>query len=92
MQIQDDRTTAQKESHPMLIIGTDRAMSGWGKAAGGQSYAAWACPISNERKVRAWVEGRNDMQRVRSVYGAYKPNGTGHVHIYVVDTKHAALA
>ena len=43
MELVDDRTPEQKKSHSWLVIGTDSFMSGWGKASGGKSYAAWAC-------------------------------------------------
>ena len=41
--IKDDRTEEEKRSHAILVIGTDKFMSGWGLAKGGLSYAAWAC-------------------------------------------------
>lgn len=86
MEIQDDRTPEQKKSHPWLVVGTDRFMSGWGKAEGGVSYAAWACPEGYTNPLLARIDARGDMRRVRLVYGpTYHPRGRGHLHIYVSD-------
>lgn len=93
MQIQDDRTPEQKQTHKFLVIGTDTFLSGWGKASGGKSYAVWACASDEDfYKVRTWVEGRSDMKRVRTTYGTYRPSGRGHCHIYVVGSNHPALS
>lgn len=92
MEIQDDRTDAQKLTHTWLVVGTDKFMSGWGKATGGNSYAAWACLPEHSRIVRNWVESRGDMRRVREVSGNYLPSGRGHLHIYVADENHPSLA
>ena len=95
MKLQDDRTPEQKETYPFLIVGTDSFMSGWGEAAGGTSYAAWACKDEHRDRVLNWVSSRNDMKQVKlidtKVYGTYKPKGIGHCHIYVVHDKHPAL-
>jgi len=92
MNIQDDRTPEQRNTHPHLVIGTDSFMSGWGQAKGVKSYAAWACKPEHLTKVLAWVLSRNDMKRVRTTYGEYHPRGSGHCHIYVVDDKHPAIS
>lgn len=93
MILQDDRSKEQKETHSIIIMGTDRCLSGWGEARGGPSYAGWACRPKDARKVEGWVRSRSDMMRVRTVFGGYKPpRGAGHVHIYVVDEGHPALA
>ena len=36
MELNDDRTEAQKRTHTCLIAGTDSFLSGWGKAEGGK--------------------------------------------------------
>ena len=85
MVIQDDRTEAQKMTHTILVIGTDRFMSGWGQAPG-TSYAAWACRPHEYQEVKRAIRARSDMRRVRVVDGrTYRPRGrTGdHFHIYV---------
>ena len=91
----DDRTPAERTTHPILIVGTDSFMSGWGKAEGGTSYAAWACRQEDERAVLEWVERRGDMKRVRVTFdlpsAPYRPKGRGHLHIYVVREDHPAL-
>jgi hypothetical protein len=96
MIMQDDRTPEQKKTHTWLIIGTDSFMSGWGKANGGKSYAAWACLPEKAERVFSWVSGRSDMKRVRESSEAYgskwRPSGIGHAHIYVVENDHPALA
>jgi hypothetical protein len=43
MIITDHRTPEQKETHPILIVGTDKFLGGWPKFKGGVSYSAWAC-------------------------------------------------
>ena len=91
MVLQDDRTQEQKATHNFLVVGTDTFLSGWGKANGGVSYAAWACQEGDLRKVENWVNNRSDMKRVRVVYGKWYPKGTGHAHIYVVDEGHNAI-
>lgn len=91
MKCEDDRTEAQKKSHYVLIAATDSFMSGWGGAAGGVSYCAWACRPEVQDKVWRWVKNRPEMKRVRQVAGNWKPRGNGHCYIYVVDDDHPAL-
>jgi hypothetical protein len=91
MEIQDDRTETEHTTHPVLVVGTDRCLSGWGKASGGVSYAAWACTPDTYHTVLAWVERRSDMLRVRLCSDPYRPKGRGHLHIYVVNPGHPAL-
>ena len=88
MRIQDDRTPEQRATHQYLVIGTDRFMSGWGKAEGGASYAAWACgDYAAMKECMEQVERRSDMRRVRDTIDTptapYRPKGRGHCHIYV---------
>ena len=92
MNVRDDRTEEQKQTHTWLVIGTDKFLSGWGKAAGGKSVAAWACKPADRIKVLDWVERRSDMLRVRETTGPYRPSGKGDCHIYVVHDGHAALS
>ena len=95
MIIEDDRTQEQKETHTCLIIGTDRFMSGWGKAENGVSYAVWACEEKDSPKVLEWVKSRKEMKRIREVFetskSKYRPKGKGHCHIYVVTEGHVSL-
>ena len=81
----DDRTKQQKQTHTVVIAGTDSFMSGWGRAAGGASFAAWACRPEHARHVERWVRGRPEMKRVRSVTKNWKGRSAAHVHIYVAD-------
>lgn len=92
MERQDDRTDEQRQTHTVLVVGTDRFLSGWGKAKNGTSYAAWACQPEHAETVERWVRARGDQQRVRVMYDDYRPRGAGHLHIYIVGPKHAALA
>lgn len=92
----DDRTEEQKKTHTWLVIGTDRLLSGWDKAKGGTSVAAWACKPSDRIHVLRWVNSRTDMLRVREVSDLYKnrkyrPKKAAHFHIYVVEKAHSAL-
>lgn len=94
MEIRDDRTEAQKTTHDVLVIATDRFMSGWGRAAGGVSIAAWACRGDDAGTVESWVRSRHEMHRVRVTCNPrYKPrtNGCAHFHIYAVGPEHPAL-
>lgn len=92
MIIEDDRTEEQKHTHPIAWGGTDSFLSGWGRAEGGVSIAMWACRPENEYRVERWVRNRGDIKRVRkTVLHGYRPRGTGHCHIYVVDSAHPAL-
>ena len=82
----DDRTEDQKETHTLIVMMTDSFMSGWGEAAGGPSYAGWACKPENVRRMEERIEGRSDAKRVRVVGGDYRPpSGPGHCHIYLDD-------
>lgn len=91
MKVRDDRTEEQKKTHTILIVGTDSFMSGWGRATGGVSYAAWACRPEDQNKVESWVRRRGDIKRVRITCDPYSPKGTGDCHIYIVDEKHPAI-
>ena len=84
MILQDDRSPAQKQTHTLIVLMTDRCLSGWGLAEGGPSYAGWACRPERVGEVEQWVRGRTDAKRVRIVQGMYHPpRGPGHCHIYV---------
>jgi|TARA_Y100000310_G_C20686245_1_gene819218 hypothetical protein len=79
----DDRTTEQRKTHRLAIVGADSFMSGWGQAAGGMSYAGWAFQDGEEAECLAMVDGRREMQRVRLVLlDGYRPQAK-HTHIYV---------
>jgi len=81
---EDDRTPAQKRTHNLIVLMTDRCLSGWGKATGGPSYAGWAFQDGGLSAVESWVRQRTDAMRVRVVLGTYRPPaGPGHCHIYV---------
>lgn len=83
MTYQDDRTPEQKTTHLYAVAGTDKFLSGWGKARGGTSVAAWACTLEDLPYVEKWVEGRRDMNRVRTVtLRDWRPRAA-HVHVYV---------
>ena len=91
--IQDDRTPEQKATHPIIWLGTDRFLSGWGGAAGGASYAGWACRPDDQYAVERWVRARGDMGRVREVGPGYRPSSAcSHLHVYVVGPGHPALS
>ena len=83
----DDRTPEQKYTHSMIVLMTDRFMSGWGEAWGGPSYAGWACKPELVDELMARIHTRSDAKRVRLVFGNYRPpSGPGHCHIYVADS------
>ena len=98
MNINDRRSEEQLETHRYLVVGTDRFLSGWGQAQGGQSYAAWACQTLTEaKKVVEVIQARGDMKRVRIVHdsrgqarGAFRPNARycSHFSIYVASEEY----
>lgn len=88
---QDDRTLEQMETHPYLVGGRDRFLSGWGKALDG-SWAFWACTLDDVHEVEKWVENRGDItHRTVRITVPYK-RGESHVRVYVVGPDHPALA
>jgi hypothetical protein len=96
MTVRDDRTKEQRKTHPILVVGTDRFMSGWDCCNGGTSFAAWACTSDDEYAVERWVRRRGDQSRVRIVMDSperrYRPRGgpNDDLHIYVVGEDHPA--
>lgn len=94
MQIQDDRTEAEKWSHTVYVVGHDKGMSGWGKASGGASWAGWACRPEDEERVLAWVRARGDLRQIgvhSHLFGFQRKDRRGHLHVYVVRSGHPAL-
>lgn len=93
----DDRTAAEAETQTVMVLGLDKFMSGWGGAAGGNSYAAWACTREQASYVLDWVERRGDITRARIVNAPKLGNGprmsasAAHVHIYATSDTHPAL-
>jgi len=84
MILKDDRTEEYKRTPHVIVMGTDRVLSGWGEAKGGPSFAGWACALEEESECERWVRSRSDMKRVRTVWSDYRPpSGLGHCHIYV---------
>lgn len=92
MQTNDKRSPEQIASLPVLVIGTDRFLSGWGRSAGGSSFAAWACTEADARRVESWVRNRSDMKCVRVVSAkGYRPGRScAHLTIYPVEDGHPA--
>ena len=91
MELQDDRSEVQKHYPYVIVVMTDRFMSGWGKAQGGPSYAGWACHEGDISRVEGEVRTRSDAMRVRLVQADYRPPpGPGHCHIYVWKNRNQA--
>ncbi|MEE8465776.1 MAG: hypothetical protein V3S68_04810 [Dehalococcoidia bacterium] len=83
-EIQDERSEDQKLTHRLAVVGTDRFLSGWGKAEGGASYAAWSFTDGEEASCLAQISSRPDMMRVRVVtLAGYRAAGAKHLHIYI---------
>ena len=51
MNIKDDRTKEQLESHSEVVLALDTAMTAWGIAREGKSYAGWSCRPQDLEKV-----------------------------------------
>lgn len=91
MIFQDDRTPEQKKIPHVIVLATDRFMSGWGGAKGGPSYAGWAVPLNKADEVERRIRGRAEMRRVRIVGATYRPKaGPGHCHIYASEMEATA--
>lgn len=85
--IRDTRTPEQAAATRFLVVMTDRCLSGWGEAAGGLSYAAWACHDGNVDAVEREIRARRDAARVRVVVDRpgkrYRPGpGCSHLTVY----------
>ena len=91
--IRDDRTVSEMETHCYLVVGVDEAMSGWGEAAEGMSYAAWACKEKDLDAVLEWVEQRGDITDVLVVPADEftPPADCADLHIYTVRESHPAM-
>jgi hypothetical protein len=89
----DDRNEEQMVSHPWIVGGRDKCLSGWGGAEGGNSYAYWACKPEDLSTVEQWVKGRKDLTRVTRLkrVSSRSQRCPNHVHVYVVDKWHPAL-
>jgi hypothetical protein len=89
MDVQDNRTLAEKGTHRWLVVMTDTFMSGWGGAGCGSSFAAWACEdLETAERVADRVRQRSDASRVRIVHDSgYRPR-CAHLQVYVVDGDH----
>ena len=87
----DDRTAEDRKTHPIIVVMTDRFMSGWGHARGGASFAGWACRFEDVDRVERWVRSRGEAKNVRIVRGNWRPKGAAHTSIYVVNDGHPAL-
>lgn len=92
--VNDRREPGDRAAYPYLVLMTDRALSGWGGAAGGSSVAAWACTAADVDRVEAWVRSRSDALRVRVVRDdgprRYRPRNAAHFSVYVVHPGHPA--
>ena len=83
MILQDERTPEQKRYPYMIVIMTDRFMSGSGEANDGPSYVGWAVPESYLNAMESRVRNLPAAMRVRIVGPDYHPNSRpGHCHIY----------
>ena len=93
VKIVDDRTEEENRTHSVIVLGTDRFLSGWGEAEGGASYAGWACKPDDFYVTERFVRRRSDMLRVRVVGNGYRPSARlcKHFHIYVVRDGHPAM-
>ena len=90
-EIEDRRSPEQRVTHTTIVMGVDIHMSGWGKATGGNSVAAWACRPEDLERVEVWVRSRRDLERVTVTDGVHVPTGCVHYSLYVVHTEHTAL-
>lgn len=96
MIIVDDRlelTQEDRAKYTYCVAATDKFMSGWGNASGGNSYVVFCCEPKNGWKLDTWMQNRGDFIRVRKVLPSYKPsaNYCAHVHYYVVTDAHCAV-
>lgn len=94
--IKDRRTDEQKATLTTLVVMHDVAMSGWGQAKDGDSYAAWACKPEDKKRVTWWVVRykvggtRSSVFTPRNADWA-PPGAHDHLSIYPVHPGHSAL-
>ena len=67
MILKDDRTPEQRKTHTVIVMMTDRFMSGWGEASGGPSYAGWAVVPADLSAYFHLIHNRSDARNVRVV-------------------------
>jgi len=85
MNITDDRTPQQRDTHTRAVVGTCRVLSGTSFTDGGPSYAAWAFDeTTNAADLMRRIERRGDMLRVRMVDDLRNYRPRGHLSIYLV--------
>ena len=85
MKVQDDRRPEDMAKPHLIVMATDKALSGWGGAENGKSYAGWAVGPDDIDAVVDWLKSRPEMANVRTVSKDYRPDSRangGHVHIY----------
>jgi hypothetical protein len=71
--VHDKRTDEQKAATQLLVLCLDSFMSGWGKASGGRSYFAVACPDAETAGEVEWrMKQRNEFKKVRVVDKNYR--------------------
>lgn len=91
--LKDDRSVMERKTHTAGVAGVDTVLSGLGPAAGGHSVACWACRPEMLDRVKAWVEQRSDMKRIQTIGDLAKwQRRAAHIHIYVVNDGHPAIA
>ena len=83
--IKDERTPEEVKITQGFVIATDKFMSGWGQAQGKSVIAVPFKDDQDMNTILSRVERRNEMKRIRIVYGSeYKPrlSANDHLHIY----------
>lgn len=80
-----------------FVGGLDTFLSGWGKATDKFSYAFWICDDDELATVKKWIEGRNDISKIRVFNLEQFENFVDnkevpkHVSAYLVYNGHPAL-
>ena len=71
--VHDRRTPEECAATIGYIVGTDRFMSGWGRAPGRSLFAIPVRTSEEWSETLQFMHGRNDMLRVREVGRDYRP-------------------
>ncbi len=83
----DKRTDEQRKNTKYFVNATDRFMSGWGKAEGGNSYFCIA--VADHAQAMAameWLDGREEMKCVRDSLRPRRAKGSHTSIVHFEDT------
>lgn len=81
MQINDERTKAQKKATALYVVATDRFMSGWGEALGNSYFAVAVPSLARANDVERRFRQRSEFKYIR--INKHLPRGGKKDHLSV---------